>query len=518
MGFIVSGLFLGHSDFGKQVNHKINRTAMLLTLIDIKEGVQLADYENYVTLTMEVSKLRKEAATIIPKLKNQKIWMISSTAKGGGVAEMMPRKISLLRQLGVAIEWGVISPDQKDFFQLTKKIHNMMHGEGNEEFNQEEQILYESINRQSAQELLPYLSEGDIVVIHDPQPLGMVKYLKQAINIHAIWRCHIGYEKNLPPTRKAWQFLQPYLEAYDHAVFTAEAYIPKNLVKRTSIIYPAIDPLSHKNRELFVNKLIGILCNANLVKEYHPLLTPDFTHPVQRILPDGSMGSPISPNDAGLLFSPLVTQISRWDKLKGFRELMEGFVQLKKQQLNFSSGDERHQRRLKLMKLVLAGPEPDSIQDDPEGQDVIQELIHDYQSLSSQLQNDIVMLMLPMKSLKHNALIVNALQRISSVVVQNSIREGFGLTATEAMWKNSPVMIGNAYGLRQQVRDDIDGKIVRDSTNVGEVANTLNEMLKAPKQREVWGFSAQKRVLENFLIFKHLQNWLSVFDFVNQEH
>ncbi len=489
----------------------------MLKFIDVEEGVRLSDYEYYVTLTMAVNKLKTEANTIVPKLKDRKVWMISSTDKGGGVAEMMPRKISLLRQLGVDIDWVVMTPDNKDFFKLTKRIHNMIHGQEGSDLTEEERVLYEQINQEAAHELIQYIDENDVVVIHDPQPLGMAKYIKQKLPVKIIWRCHIGYEKELASTRKAWGFLEPFLSYCDHGIFTAAEYIPNFMAGKSSLIYPSIDPLSHKNRDLSVNKLVGILCNAKLVQEHHPILTPHFSEPVQRVKPDGSLGSAIHPNDIGLLFSPLVTQISRWDRLKGFRELIEGFTRLKKGLDEYGKSSKRHHRRLQLVKLVLAGPEPSSIQDDPEGQEVIHELIDFYKTMSSDLQDDIALLMLPMKSLKHNALIVNALQRSSSVVAQNSIREGFGLTATEAMWKNAPVMIGNACGLRQQVRDEIDGKIVKEPTDPNDVAKTLNEMLKMPKKREVWGYTAQKRVLEEFLIFSHLGDWLAVFDSVLQK-
>jgi trehalose synthase len=112
---------------------------------------------------------------------------------------------------------------------------------------------------------------------------------------------------------------------------------------------------------------------------------------------------------------------------------------------------------------------------------------------------------------RENALMVNALQRASSLVVQNSLREGFGLTVTEAMWKRIPVLTNTrACGPRQQVRDGIDGRLVADPENVDELAAVLIDMLADPDRVDAWGRAAQRRVHENFLIFTQLRGWLDV--------
>jgi trehalose synthase len=275
-------------------------------------------------------------------------------------------------------------------------------------------------------------------------------------------------------------------------------------------MYPSIDPLDHKNRDLPIHKIVGIFCNSKLIPEYHPVLTPPFKETVQKLQPDGKFHSPIYPTDAGLLFKPTILQVSRWDRLKGFLPLLKGFKELKKNKTDYGRTDERHHKRLSLLQLVLAGPDPTFVEDDPEGKEVMNELCKYYEELPSNLQHDISILKLPMSNRKNNEVIVNALQRVSTLVVQNSIREGFGLTVTEAMWKIKPVIGSMASGIRHQIRDGIDGRLIQDPSDPKEIAEKLNQALAEPKIREVWGYSAQKKVIENFLIFNQLRKWLDI--------
>jgi trehalose synthase len=165
---------------------------------------------------------------------------------------------------------------------------------------------------------------------------------------------------------------------------------------------------------------------------------------------------------------------------------------------------------MEIARLVLAGPDPASIQDDPEGQEVLQELREAYLRLDPQTQRDVAIISLPMGSLEHNALMVNALQRCSTVVVQNSLREGFGLTATEAMWKRVPVLGTQAVGLRMQIRDGLDGKLVEDPRDAEQVAEVLDAMLADAPQRELWARSAQRRAYNQFSVFTQVARWIRV--------
>jgi trehalose synthase len=204
--------------------------------------------------------------------------------------------------------------------------------------------------------------------------------------------------------------------------------------------------------------------------------------------------------------------VSRWDRLKGFEPLMQAFRALKLGLVSRPAHDVRHRRRIELARLVLAGPDPSSsIQDDPEGVSVLKSLCKRYVGLEPDVREDIALLALPMGSRKANALMVNALQTCSDIVVQNSLREGFGLTVTEAMWKRTPVLgSARACGIRAQVRDGVDGVLVADPGDPEEIAEAMHRMLADEDQLEAWGRSGALRVYNQFLIFAELRRWLEV--------
>jgi trehalose synthase len=206
-------------------------------------------------------------------------------------------------------------------------------------------------------------------------------------------------------------------------------------------------------------------------------------------------------------FRPLVTQVSRWDRLKSFAPLLDAFVRLKAGRSERGLMDE-HRRHLGVVRLLLVGPDPGSVADDPEGLEVMDELSSAYRQLDPELQRDVALVTLPMESREENALLVNAIQRCSTVVVQNSIQEGFGLTATEAMWKAVPVVASSACGLRQQIRDGREGRLVADPEDAEALAAVLNELLADPVERRTLGRAAQRRVYREFLVLSQLRDWL----------
>ena len=481
----------------------------MIDVIDIHEHVRLDDYAAFAYLAQPVRDLRSEAELCVPTLRGRKLWMLSSTAVGGGVAEMVPRLVSILRELGIPTEWAVMRPLRPEFFVLTKRLHNLIHGEGDPRLGAADRELYDAESRECAESLRPLLGRDDILVVHDPQPLGAGALLKGMVGLRTIWRSHIGLEQDSPVARAAWSFLQPYAETYDQAIFSAAEYIRDFLAGRSTVMAPSIDPLSHKNRELSPHKLTGVLCNAALMKATQPVLTPPFEHPALRVRPDGSFAPSDQGADIGLLFRPIVTQISRWDFLKGFRPLLEGFRALKRR-ADDPSRPPRHRRRLEIVRLVLAGPDPSSIQDDPEARETLRDLAGAFRALEPREQSDVAIFALPLHSVKENALMVNALQRCATVVVQNSLREGFGLTVTEAMWKSVPVLGTHAWGLRQQIRDGLDGRLVADPTDPEEIARVLDEMLADPVQRSRWGQSGQRRVYDSYLVLGQVRQWLRV--------
>ena len=481
----------------------------MISRVPIHEAFTLDDYADIAQLAPAVRDLESEASTLGSRLRHRTIWMVNSTARGGGVAEMLPKMIELLRELGLKAEWVTIGSDRPEFFTLTKRIHNMIHGVGEQPFTSADREIYESVNRENARALATLVEPDDVVVVHDPQPMVVGTELKQMAGVKTIWRCHIGYEQRTSCTRAAWGFLRPYAKYYDHAVFSAPEYIPDFFTGRATVIHPAVDPQSHKNRDLEPHKLVGVLCNAGLMTGRHPILTPPFSTQVERLRPDGSFGPAADGDEIGLLFRPVVTQISRWDRLKGFSALMDAFVALKKRLRDSGDDwDERQRRRIEILRLVLAGPDPGSIQDDPEAVEVLSELCAKYRALGPDDQQDIALVTLPLESRKENALMVNALQRTSTVVVQNSRREGFGLTATEAMWKGVPIIGTRACGLRQQIREKIDGMLVQDPDDPEEICDCLDTLLGDVRRREKLARTARRRVHRDFLIFSQLSEWL----------
>ena len=483
----------------------------MIEMVEVPTRPNLEDYGQLAFLSSAVQELRNEAKPLLRQLRGRKVWMINSSAQGGGVAEMLPKEVSLLRDLGVDTVWGVIKTDNADFFRFTKRLHNLIHGEGDPQITAEERAIYDQISSQLADELSSKVDPTDILVVHDPQPVGAGSLVKQRLNNPLIWRCHIGVDQDLDQTLSAWSFLRPYVTPCDQSIFSAHEYIPDYLTRRSSIIHPAIDPLSDKNRELSLHRIVEVLCNASMAVPFQPVLEKNFAAPARRLLPDGTFGSPVEAGDFGLLHRPIITQISRWDRLKGFAPLLQAFVHLKNRiREGVYDRDPVHRRRVAITRLVLAGPDPETVQDDPEALDVLQELCSQYASFDKGMQKDVMLLTLPI-----NGLMVNALQRCSTIVVQNSIQEGFGLTVTEAMWKRISVLGSSACGIRQQIQDGVDGRILA-SHDPKELAKALDEMLQDPATRHLWGRNAQRRVHESFLVFRQVAAWLRVLASVTQ--
>ena len=479
--------------------------------VRVEGGKRLEDYEAVAHLAPAARELREVAGRVATVLAGRTVWMVNSTEMGGGVAEMLPGLVTLLRDLGVAAEWVVLESDDPEFFRLTKNLHNLIHGAGRRDLGPEARELYEAVNEANARQMRPWLRPGDVLAVHDPQPMPLARALADS-DVRALWRCHIGLDDVTPETDAAWSFLAPYAEAYRRALFSAPEYVPAAFAGRAQVVFPALDPLAHKNRDLSLHKLVGVLANSALAAAPTPVLTPMYPRVAERLQDHGAWAPANMAEDIGLLTRPIVTQVSRWDDLKGWRPLLDAFVCLK-ERAREGRGDEVddaiHGRRLELVRLVLAGPEPAAVEDDPEGREVLRRLERRYLELPPHVQRDVALVALPMSDRAQNALMVNALQRSSSVVAQNSIREGFGLTVTEGMWKGVPVLTSaKACGPRHQVRDGVDGRLVADPEDVEEVCGTLDAMLRASDERDRWGRNAQRHVHDRFLVFSQLREWL----------
>ena len=485
----------------------------MIEAVEIKNPATLEDYSALPSLSDKVRSMREEAESLLSRLRGRKLWMVNSTANGGGVAEMLPQLVAILRELGMPTEWVTIGTDKPEFFTLTKRLHNMIHGHGNGPFTESDRALYETVSRENARELKGQVGPDDILVIHDPQPLGMGAILKQELGVPAIFRCHIGLDEDQPANRSAWSFLKPFAEAYDYSVFSAAEYIPDFLAGRAGIIHPALDPLSYKNRDLSPHVLTGILGNARLVGTEHPVIPLTFRQCARRLRGNGSFGPADRDGGIGLLFRPIISQISRWDRLKGFKPLLDAFVTLKSlRPRRANEFSVRHRHRLGILRLVLAGPDPEAVADDPEAKEVLEELADAYCALPPALQDDIALISLPMQSRRDNALMVNSLQRCSAIIVQNSLREAFGLTVTEGMWKFAAVMGSRACGIRQQIRDGIEGRLIDDPEDSEGLADLLNEILEDVPTRNRLAQNAHRRVHQEFLIFNQVRRWLEVLE------
>jgi len=476
--------------------------------VPVAPAARLDDYAAVAHLAGAVAELRLEAEGVVSRLAGRTVWMVSSTARGGGVAEMLPPIVSLLRDLGARAEWVVIGSTEPAFFELTKRLHNLIHGTGDPELTAADRALYERVNQSNADSLSRLVAPGDLLVVHDPQPLPLALQLRDRVPLAAVWRCHIGLDAENAATRAAWTFLAPYLNAYDAAVFSAPEYIPEGLTGRASVIYPGIDPLSPKNRDLSIRQTVEVMCRGGLIACPGPTVGERYLGLAQRLLPDGVWAPAVAADDFGLLTRPIVTQVSRWDRLKGYLPLLEAFIALKRNPPADATLDPVHRRHLELVRLVLAGPDPAAIQDDPEARDVLEELSGVYRALPPAAQHEVAILLLPMHSLDENALMVNALQRASTIVAQNSLREGFGLTIAEAMWKRVPILSNSrACGPRQQVRDGLDGRLVTDPEDRAELRQALSDMLSDPSRLERWGHAAQRRAHDHLLVFDQLRAW-----------
>ena len=391
----------------------------------------MAKIEEYIPIVDE--SVIDDLRLLADKLKGRVIQHINSTPVGGGVAEILSRMVPLLRGLGVDTKWDVMKGSER-FFEVTKKFHNALHGRA-AEINKCDFDVFMETSRDNLNEVDIY---GDIVFVHDPQPIALIK--KKAQN-KWIWRCHIDISN---PHLKVWHFLRDFVVNYDAAVFSAPAF-SQMLPIRQFLISPSIDPLSDKNRELPQETIDMVLRKYNI------------------------------PQD-----KPIITQISRFDRLKDPAGVIEAY---------------RLVKRYVDCHLILAGG---TATDDPEGLKVLEEARE-----KAQQDKDIHILLLPQADLE-----VNALQRASTVVVQKSIREGFGLTVSEALWKAKPVVASNAGGIPLQIKHRYSGLLCH---SVEGAAFAMKQFLNNPQYARKLGENGKEHIRNNFLITRHLRDYMLLF-------
>jgi trehalose synthase len=370
----------------------------------------------------------------------------------------------------------------------------------------------------NAQTLLDRVQENDVVVIHDPQPLSLIEPLRKKFGnkILCVWRFHVQFDENDESSKGAWEFLRKYFELFDLFVFSTKEYLPSELKDRAVVIPPGISSLGEKNTELSLRAAVQILVSAGIcpTENGEQPVEPPFKHQAKRLCPDEKWRIPAE-TKFSLLTHPVITQISRWDPLKGWVQLLKSFQIMKEEAEKFDDGERK--KKIRACKLVLGGPDPEFVKDDPEGKKILNEIKEVYMGLSDDLKKDVAIINLPMNSVAENALMVNAIQRASSIVVQNSLKEGFGLTVSEAMWKKVPVVVsGYCPGLCAQVRDGVDGRWILgpesgpydEKKYMKELVKIMSELICDDVMRNKMGVNAQRRIQEEFLTYNPLSKWI----------
>jgi len=437
---------------------------------------------------------REVAEKLRDRMQGRVLWNVNSTAVGGGVAEMLQSLLRYCRGVGIDARWVVITGNPA-FYKVTKRLHHALHGSPGDgsSLGAAARKSYEAALRANAVELNGRVRSGDVVILHDPQAAGLGPHLARA-GARVIWRCHVGDDHWNDEVDRGWEFLAPYLGEMEAYVFSREAYVPEAYNRgRSTVIRPSIDAFSCKNCELDERTVHTVLVHAGLVEGPPP-------DPPQHgfVREDGSPGRVERRADVVRLGrapswqTPLVVQISRWDALKGFVGVLEGFSRL------CQRGAARN------AQLVLAGPNIKAVADDPEGGAAFDEVLAAWRELPHGVRTRVHLATLPTSDVDENAIFVNALQRHATIVVQKSLREGFGLTVTEAMWKGRPVVASAVGGIQDQIESGVNGILLKDPSDLDAFAEALADLLGDPERRQRLGAAARERVREEFLGVRHL--------------
>jgi len=435
-----------------------------------------------------VQELTSAAKQLRRKLGKRVIWNVNSTAAGGGVAEMLHGLVGYARALGIDTRWLVID-GTPDFFRLTKRLHHALHGERGDgsALDDAARPVYESAMAGNLPDLVEKVQPGDVVILHDPQTAGLVQGLV-ARGARVIWRCHIGFDGTSVESEAGWSFLSRYLQQADTFVFSRFSYVPDCCdPSRTVVIQPTIDPCSPKNIDLDPAVVNEILARIGFV-EAGPM-TPSATVAFEgeRSVPVTRKASLVTDGFLPTRETPLIVQVSRWDPLKDPVGVLEGF-QYAVENLGLQDAH-----------LALVGPDVSSVSDDPEGLDVLKATETRWRSLPPAIRRRVHLVSLPMDDLEENALMVNAIQQHATLIVQKSLREGFGLTVTEAMWKARPVIASAVGGIQDQITHGIDGWLLGDPRDVEGFAAALAALVRDPDLCRRLGARARARVAQRSL-------------------
>ena len=398
--------------------------------------------EKYKSLISD--ELFEEIKNLTQQLKGLKVNIVNSTPRGGGVAEILKSLVPLMKGEGVKAEWYTIPP-REDFFKITKEIHDALQGK-EYIFPFWHRVRYLQHIERSAS--LMRDMKSDIWVIHDPQPAGVILYLPQ---FHpSICRLHIDITS---PNKETWNFFAGIFRMYDKIVLSSKEFIKKEIKEKVVVFPPAIDPLMPKNQSLDLTAAKGILKNYGI---------------------DTSR--------------PLISQVSRFDPWKGFLEVIEAYLFVKKKIPGL---------QLAMVGFFLALDDPEAAK------------IYKLVKSKSEKNPDIFLFSDPqmLGSLKVDDF-VNAIQVGSDVILQNSIREGFGLSVTEAMWKRKAVIGRRTGGIKLQIQNSENGFLVSNSK---ELVKRIIQLIKNPELAKKLGETARETVKEKFLIPRLLRDYLKLF-------
>jgi trehalose synthase len=431
-------------------------------------------------------------------LEGRRIWNVNSTSSGGGVAELLWSWVGLARGVGIDMGWLTIA-GSADFFTLTKRLHNYLHGELDDGggLGEAERAVFDRVSRENAESVIAQMGPDDIAFLHDPQAAGLIPHVVAAGRT-VVWRCHIGADDRNQLTAAGWDFLAPYVTEADAVVFSRQAFVPgicEGMV--TAIVAPSIDPFTPKNQEMEPERVRAILRRAGLLAlEGDDGVEPDYRRP------DGSQAQVergcqvVAQGELPGADARLVVQVSRWDRLKDPAGVMHGFAEV------LAAGHDAW--------LVLAGPSLGSVIDDPDGATVLSEVEAEWRRLPDPFRLRILLACLPMDDLDENGAIVNALQRQAAVVVQKSLKEGFGLTVTEAMWKARPVVATATGGIEDQIEDGVSGVLLQNPLDLKTFAAAVGDLLADPERAAAIGKAARESVRANFLEDRHTLQYVEL--------
>jgi trehalose synthase len=442
----------------------------------------------------EYEQLEEAARRAKERFAGRAIWNISSTARGGGVAEMLRSLLPYARDAGVDVRWVVLR-EGPEFFAVTKRLHNHLHGDRGDggPLDEEARRLYESVLRANSEALGPQMQSGDIVYLHDPQTAGLVPALRER-GLKVVWRCHIGVDQPNDVVRDAWDFLRPFVEQADAYVFSRHDYVWDGLdTSKVWCMPPVIDPFSPKNQDFAPEVTSAILEAIDLAPDGlggRPTFertdgTPGRVERTANLLQEEAI-----PDGA-----KVVAQVSRWDRLKDPQGLLKMLAE------HLADPD---------LHLVLAGPDVAGVADDPEGAAVYEEVAEIWRALPDDVRRHAHLVSLPMHDIEENGAMVNAIQRRADVVLQKSLAEGFGLTVAEAMWKRRPVVGSRVGGIQDQIEDGTTGLLIDDPHDLAACAAAIKTLLADPHLAKQMGEAARQRVIDRYLAVHRLREYVEL--------